>query len=71
MTQFLVLTLGIPAPTAIGTDVVYATFTRTVGSVQHYRQISDRGGSHDAGKRRFLTCRNAAPGEHPGSHFRK
>jgi uncharacterized protein len=40
MTPFLVLTLGVPAPTAIGTDMVYATFTKTVGSVQHYRQRS-------------------------------
>jgi uncharacterized membrane protein YfcA len=40
MTPFLVLTLGVPAPTAIGTDMVYATFTKMVGSVQHYRQQS-------------------------------
>ena len=40
MTPFLVLTLGVPAPTAIGTDMVYATVTKSVGSVQHYRQRS-------------------------------
>lgn len=40
MTPFLVLTMGIPAPTAIGTDLVYATVTKVVGSVQHYRQQS-------------------------------
>lgn len=40
MTPFLVLTMGIPAPTAVGTDLVYATVTKTVGSVQHFRQRS-------------------------------
>jgi uncharacterized protein len=40
MTPFLILTLGVPAPTAIGTDMVYATATKSVGSVQHYRQQS-------------------------------
>ena len=40
MTPFLVLTMGVPAPTAVGTDLVYATVTKTVGSVQHYRQRS-------------------------------
>jgi uncharacterized protein len=40
MTPFLVVTLGVPAPTAIGTDLVYATVTKSVGSVQHYRQNS-------------------------------
>ena len=40
MTPFLVLTMGVPAPTAIGTDLVYATVTKVVGSVQHYRQRS-------------------------------
>ncbi len=40
MTPFLVLTMGIPAPTAVGTDLVYATVTKVVGSVQHYRQQS-------------------------------
>ncbi len=40
MTPFLVVTLGVPAPTAIGTDLVYATATKSVGSLQHYRQNS-------------------------------
>lgn len=40
MTPFLVLTMGVPAPTAVGTDLVYATVTKVVGSVQHYRQQS-------------------------------
>ena len=40
MTPFLVLTMGVPAPTAVGTDLVYATVTKVVGSVQHYRQRS-------------------------------
>lgn len=40
MTPFLIVTLGVPAPTAIGTDLIYATVTKMVGSVQHYRQRS-------------------------------
>ncbi len=39
MTPFL-LSMGIPAPTAIGTDLVYATLTKFTGSIQHYRQQS-------------------------------
>lgn len=39
MTPFL-LSIGIPAPTAIGTDLVYATATKVAGSTQHYRQRS-------------------------------
>jgi len=39
MTPFL-LSIGIPAPTAIGTDMVYATVTKLTGSAQHYRQRS-------------------------------
>src|SRR5918911_3417698 len=39
MTPFL-LSIGVPAPTAIGTDMVYATVTKLTGSVQHYRQRS-------------------------------
>lgn len=39
MTPFL-LSIGIPAPTAVGTDLVYATVTKLTGSVQHYRQRS-------------------------------
>jgi len=39
MTPFL-LSIGVPAPTAVGTDMVYATATKFVGSTQHYRQRS-------------------------------
>jgi uncharacterized protein len=39
MTPFL-LSIGVPAPTAIGTDLMYATVTKMVGSTQHYRQKS-------------------------------
>lgn len=40
MTPFLITFMGIAAPTAIGTDLVFATVTKMVGSVQHYRQRS-------------------------------
>ena len=40
MTPFLVAAVGVPAPTAVGTDLVYATVTKLTGSVQHYRQRS-------------------------------
>jgi uncharacterized membrane protein YfcA len=40
MTPFLVAVMGVPAPTAVGTDLVYATVTKLTGSVQHYRQRS-------------------------------
>ncbi len=40
MTPFLVTVVGVPAPTAIGTDMVFATLTKLTGSVQHYRQRS-------------------------------
>ncbi|CAN5685342.1 sulfite exporter TauE/SafE family protein [soil metagenome] len=40
MTPFLVTVMGVPAPTAIGTDMVYATVTKLTGSWQHYRQRS-------------------------------
>lgn len=40
MTPFLVAVVGVPAPTAVGTDMVYATVTKLTGSVQHYRQRS-------------------------------
>lgn len=40
MTPFLVVIMGVPAPTAIGTDMVYATATKLTGSWQHYRQRS-------------------------------
>lgn len=39
MTPFL-LASGIPAPTAVGTDLVFATLTKTAGSLQHYFQKS-------------------------------
>ena len=39
MTPFL-LSLGVAAPTAVGTDLVYATITKLTGSVLHYRQRS-------------------------------
>jgi uncharacterized membrane protein YfcA len=40
MTPFLVTVVGVPAPTAIGTDMVFATLTKLTGSAQHYRQRS-------------------------------
>jgi uncharacterized protein len=40
MTPFLVAVVGVSAPTAIGTDMVFATLTKFTGSVQHYRQQS-------------------------------
>lgn len=40
MTPFLISVLGIAAPTAIGTDMVYSTITKLIGSAQHYRQRS-------------------------------
>jgi uncharacterized protein len=40
MTPFLVAVMGVPAPTAVGTDLVYATATKLTGSLQHYRQRS-------------------------------
>ena len=40
MTPFLVTVMGVSAPTAIGTDMVFATFTKFTGSLQHYRQQS-------------------------------
>jgi uncharacterized membrane protein YfcA len=40
MTPFLIAVVGLPAPTAIGTDMVYASATKLAGSVQHYRQRS-------------------------------
>jgi uncharacterized membrane protein YfcA len=39
MSPFL-LAIGVPAPTAVGTDLTYATITKLAGSVQHYRQHS-------------------------------
>ena len=40
MTPFLVTVVGVSAPTAVGTDMVFATLTKLTGSVQHYRQRS-------------------------------
>src|ERR687895_1928270 len=40
MTPFLLAVMGVSAPTAIGTDLVYATLTKFTGSIQHYRQQS-------------------------------
>lgn len=40
MTPFLMTAVGVPAPTAIGTDMIYATVTKLTGSLQHYRQRS-------------------------------
>jgi uncharacterized membrane protein YfcA len=40
MTPFLVAGMGVSAPTAVGTDMVFATLTKFSGSVQHYRQQS-------------------------------
>ena len=40
MTPFLVAVVGVPAPTAVGTDMVFATLTKLTGSIQHYRQRS-------------------------------
>src|SRR5919199_409252 len=39
MSPFL-LAIGVPAPTAVGTDLMYATITKLAESVQHYRQHS-------------------------------
>ena len=40
MTPFLVAVMGVSAPTAVGTDMVFATLTKLTGSFQHYRQRS-------------------------------
>jgi uncharacterized membrane protein YfcA len=40
MTPFLIAVVGVSAPTAVGTDMVFATLTKFTGSVQHYRQQS-------------------------------
>ena len=40
MTPFLVAVIGVPAPTAVGTDLTFATLTKLTGSMQHYRQQS-------------------------------
>jgi uncharacterized membrane protein YfcA len=40
MTPYLVSGMGVSAPIAIGTDMIYSTVTKLVGSVQHYRQRS-------------------------------
>jgi uncharacterized protein len=40
MTPFLIAAMGVSAPTAVGTDMVFATATKFTGSLQHYRQRS-------------------------------
>jgi len=40
MTPFLVTVVGVPAPTAVGTDLTFATLTKMTGSFQHFRQRS-------------------------------
>jgi uncharacterized protein len=40
MTPFLVAVVGVPAPTAVGTDLTFATITKLTGSFQHFRQRS-------------------------------
>src|ERR671914_1294097 len=40
MTPFLVAVMGWPAPTAVGTDLTFATLTKLTGSFQHFRQRS-------------------------------
>ena len=40
MTPFLVAVIGVPAPTAVGTDLTFATLTKFTGSLQHFRQRS-------------------------------
>src|SRR5215203_4851551 len=40
MTPFLVAVMGVPAPTAVGTDLTFATLTKLIGSFQHFRQRS-------------------------------
>ncbi len=37
LTPFLLL-IGVPAPTAVGTDLIYNTFTKLVGALQYWRQ---------------------------------
>jgi len=40
MTPFLVAVMGVPAPTAVGTDPTFATLTKLTGSFQHFMQRS-------------------------------
>jgi uncharacterized membrane protein YfcA len=40
MTPFLIAVVGVSAPTAVGTDMIFATLTKFTGSLQHYRQQS-------------------------------
>lgn len=40
MTPFLVAVVGVPAPTAVGTDLTFATLTKLTGSFQHFMQRS-------------------------------
>lgn len=45
MTPILVLVLGVQPTLAVGTDLAYATITKAVGAVQHFRQGQVRIGS--------------------------
>ncbi len=36
MTPILIIVMGIPPSTAIGTDLFYAAITKIVGAVQHW-----------------------------------
>ena len=38
MTPLLVLFIGTPPITAVGTDVAYGAVTKTVGGIKHWRQ---------------------------------
>ena len=38
MTPLLLLVFGLPPSLAVGTDLTYATFTKLVGALQHWRQ---------------------------------
>lgn len=40
MTPLLILGVGLPSTLAIGTDLVYATATKLVGTAQHWRQAT-------------------------------
>src|SRR5687767_1055683 len=40
MTPILILVVGVPPVTAVGTDLAYASLTKVVGGVQHARQMT-------------------------------
>jgi uncharacterized membrane protein YfcA len=44
MTPLLVLIFGVQATTAVGTDLLYAATTKTVGTVVHHRRGRSIGG---------------------------